>query len=55
MVINHILQHMLGVEDYYIIYIYIIYIDIGPSYFCEMSAMVTSWLTNPPRWLCYSL
>ena len=39
------LYHLLGVLDNYVMYC------IG-SLFCEMSAKVTNWVTDPFRWLC---
>ena len=39
------LYHMLGVSDYYIMYT-------GPSQFCETSAKITDWVTDPLRWFC---
>ena len=41
------LYHLLGVSDYYIYCI-----GRGPSEFCETSANVTNWVSNPFRCLC---
>ena len=35
------LYHLLGVSDYYVM------IDREPSKFCETSAKVTNWVTDP--------
>ena len=40
------LYHLLGVSNYYVM------IGRGQSKFCETSAKVTSWVTDPFRWLC---
>ena len=41
------LYHLLEVSDYYAIYIYI---GTGPSQFCETSAEIIDWVTDPLRW-----
>ena len=38
------LHHLLGVSDYYVMH--------RQSPFCETSAKVTNWVTDPFRWLC---
>ena len=38
------LYHLLGVLDFYVMY--------RQSLFCETSARVTNWVTDPFGWLC---
>ena len=40
------LYHLLGISDYYAMY------GTGPSQFCETSAKITDWVTDPLRWFC---
>ena len=39
------LYHLLGVSDYYVMYL-----GTGPCQFCEMSAKITDLVTDPLRW-----
>ena len=41
------LYHLLGVSDYYVMYI-----DTGPSQFWEILAKITDWVTDPLGWFC---
>ena len=43
------LYHLLGVSEYYVMY------RQWPREFCEKSARVTNWVTDPFEWFCESL